>query len=170
MYIHTYICIYLYKLVITFWQRKSLLNGSRIDNMPSLIIAALFNAFVRPFNAISGAYARSRSAWPSVGFPINTHARADDVVGRWCVRPRGPALQAASGSRRIVGFPRPCLHCPVVLLRDAHSHHPRRLVLVPVGATHKAGVSHISRLIVSICRSSPLDDSCHSGKRERERG
>lgn len=36
--------------------------------------------------------------------------------------------------------------------------------LRPMGATHKARASHISRLIVSICRSSPLDDSSYWGE------
>lgn len=93
--------------------RESILNSrARIDNTPSLIIAALFNAFVRPFNAISGAYARSRSAGsPDLPGPINAHtyarARAGVARGRVCAaRVHAAALEAASpGRSALLVFP-----------------------------------------------------------------
>jgi len=141
-----YVCIQASNCILI-TTRQKYIERSRIDNMPLLIIAALFNAFVRPFNAISEAYARSRSVQPSVGFrSTHTHVRTtllrDGVCG-----PGVQALQAVSGSRRIVGFPRSCLHCPVVLLRDAHSRHPPppppRSVSRPRGSdTQGGGISY----------------------------
>jgi len=97
--------------------------------------------------------------------PINAHARAHAVrCGRRVCHP-GCTQQPWRRPLRVEAhcwFSPPVFALSRVLLRGAHSRHLRRSV--PVGATHKAGASHISRLIVSICRSSPLDDSYHWGE------
>jgi len=104
--------------------------------------------------------------------PINAHARAHAARCGAAQRREGGCARSPGARNNpggsLSGVETHCwfsplmfaLSCSIVTRCALSPPTPLR----PMGVTHKARASHISRLIVSICRSSPLDDSSHWGE------